>query len=102
MAFRTSTAQNCINDKFNPLPNVVADSPANRGYSGGFKVQLMRKDFNLAVEVAERVGAKLQLGQAGLQTYTDASQDPSCRNLDSRVAYRYIGGYEEWEKRFGQ
>jgi len=98
--FKTSTAQNCINDKFNPVPNVGENSPANRGYSGGFKVQLMRKDFNLAVEMAERVGARLQLGQAGLRTYTDASEDPRCKDLDSRVVYRYIGGDEEWEKRF--
>jgi 3-hydroxyisobutyrate dehydrogenase-like beta-hydroxyacid dehydrogenase len=41
--FQTSTAQNCMNDKFNPVPNVIADSPANRGYSGGFKVQLCAK-----------------------------------------------------------
>jgi 3-hydroxyisobutyrate dehydrogenase-like beta-hydroxyacid dehydrogenase len=100
--FQTSTAQNYMNDKFNPVPNVIADSPANRGYSGGFKVQLMRKDFNLAVEMAERVGARLQLGQAGLQTYTEASQDPRCQDLDSRVVYRYIGGDEEWEKRLRQ
>jgi len=98
--FSTSTAQSCIGDKFNPVPNVIADSPANRGYSGGFKIQLMRKDFNLAVDMAERVGAKLELGQAGLKTYTDASQDQRCRDLDSRVIYRYIGGDEEWEKRF--
>ncbi len=98
--FSTSTAQSCIGDKFNPVPNVIADSPANRGYSGGFKIQLMRKDFKLAVEMAERVGAKLELGPAGLKTYTAAAQDEKCRDLDSRVIYRYIGGDEEWEKRF--
>ena len=62
--------------KFNPVPDVIVESPANRGYVGGLKVQLMRKNFNLAVEMAERVGVRLQLGQAGLQTYTEASQDP--------------------------
>jgi 3-hydroxyisobutyrate dehydrogenase len=41
----------------------------------------MRKDFNLAVEMAEKVGARLQLGQAALKTYAEASQDPRSQDL---------------------
>jgi len=93
--FHSSTAQNCICDKFNPVPGVVPEAPSSNGYKGGFKVQLMRKDFGLAVDTAERVGAKLALGKAGLETYTGASNDPKCRDLDSRVVYRYLGGKED-------
>jgi 3-hydroxyisobutyrate dehydrogenase len=57
----------------------------------------MRKDFALAVDAAERVGAKLALGEKGLGVYTDAMNDPKCKDLDSRVVYRYLGGDEEWQ-----
>ena len=94
--FGASTAQNCINDRFCPVPGVVPNAPSSKGYTGGFKVQLMLKDFDLAVATAERVGARLALGQAGLDVYEGASKDPRCRDLDSRVVYRYLGGKEDW------
>jgi 3-hydroxyisobutyrate dehydrogenase len=62
-------------------------------------VQLMRKDFALAVDTANRVGADLALGQSGLDVYTSAMKDPRCKDLDSRVVYRYLGGDENWEER---
>ena len=96
--FGASTAQNCINDRFCPVPGVVPDAPSSKGYKDGFKVQLMRKDFGLAVATAERVGARLALGQAGLDVYTAASSDPRCKDLDSRVVYRYLGGKENWDQ----
>ena len=92
--FHASTAQNCISDRFNPVPGVCPEAPSSNGYHGGFKVELMRKDFGLAVDTANRVGAKLVLGQAGLETYRGASDDPRCKGLDSRVVYRYLGGEE--------
>jgi hypothetical protein len=54
----------------------------------------MRKDFALAVESAQRVDAKLMLGEAGLTTYTETAKDPRCYDLDSRVVYRWLGGRE--------
>lgn len=96
--FSASTAQNRIQETWNPVPGVCPDAPSSKGYEGGFKIQLMKKDFGLAVQTAERVGAKLVLGDIGLKTYTDASEDPQCRDRDSRVVYRYLGGKEDWEK----
>lgn len=98
--FSTSTAQSTISDKWNPVPGICPEAPASHGYEGGFKVQLMRKDFNLAVETAKNVGAKLALGEVGLETYTGASNDPNCRDKDSRVVYRYLGGDENWTARY--
>lgn len=94
--FSTSTAQSTISDKWNPVPGICPDAPASHNYNGGFKVQLMRKDFNLAVETANQLGARLALGEAGLKTYTDASNDPNCRDKDSRVVFRFLGGDENW------
>jgi len=95
--YAAGTAQNTICDKFNPVPGVFPEAPSSKGYKEGFKVQLMRKDFSLAVEMAKRVGSKNVLGEVGLETYTAASNDPRCRDLDSRVVYRYLGGREDWE-----
>lgn len=97
--YAAGTAQNTICDKFNPCPGVVPGAPSTGGYKEGFKVQLMKKDFTLAVDMANKVGAKLALGEAGLKTYEGASNDPKCRDLDSRVVYRYLGGNEDWEGR---
>lgn len=94
--YAAGTAQNTICDRFNPVPGIYPEAPSTKGYKEGFKVQLMRKDFALAVEMAKRVGSKNVLGGAGLETYTGASNDPNCRDLDSRVVYRYLGGDEHW------
>lgn len=62
----------------------------------------MRKDFALAVDTADRVGVKLALGQSGLDVYTSAMNDPSCKDLDSRVVYRYLGGNENWQEKLNE
>lgn len=97
--FAAGTAQNAICDRFNPCPGVVPDAPSSKGYEGGFKVQLMKKDFSLAVDMANKVEATLTLGQGGLKTYESASNDPECYDRDSRVIFRYIGGDENWAKK---
>jgi len=98
--FQASTAGSAINDKFNPVPGICPDAPASKGYAPGFKIQLMRKDFNLACEMGQRVGVKTALAEPGLDVYTKAMQDPHCKDLDSRVVFRYLGGEEDWAKRF--
>jgi len=97
--FAVSTAQSTINDKWNPVPGVCPSAPASKDYQGGFKVQLMKKDFGLAVETAQRVGAQLYLGEPGFIVYERASQDEACRDRDSRVVFRYIGGDEDWKEK---
>ncbi|KAF2010789.1 hypothetical protein BU24DRAFT_471842 [Aaosphaeria arxii CBS 175.79] len=95
--YGAGTAQNAICDKFCPVPDVYPEAPSTGGYKQGFKVELMKKDFGLAVDMAKRVGSKNVLGDVGLETYENASKDPQCRGLDSRVVYRYLGGNEDWQ-----
>ncbi|KAF1358575.1 hypothetical protein EJ07DRAFT_124259 [Lizonia empirigonia] len=95
--YAAGTAQNTICDKFCPVPHVYPDAPSSGGWKQGFKVQLMRKDFGLAVEMAKRVRSNNVLGDIGLETYEGAANDPRCRDLDSRVVYRYLGGQEDWQ-----
>jgi 3-hydroxyisobutyrate dehydrogenase len=99
--FHSSTAQSAICDDWCPVPGLCPEAPASNGYKGGFKVQLMRKDFGLAVDTAERVGARLALGDQGLKVYDETMKDPKCKDLDSRVVYRYLGGEEEWKEKLG-
>ncbi|EGP83804.1 uncharacterized protein MYCGRDRAFT_48355 [Zymoseptoria tritici IPO323] len=99
--FHTSTAQSAICDDWCPVPGLCPEAPASKGYQGGFRVQLMKKDFGLAVDAAERVGAKLALGREGLAVYEGASKDEKCKDLDSRVVYRYLGGEEDWKAKGG-
>ena len=98
--FHTSTAQSSILDDWCPVPGLCPDAPASKGYKGGFRVQLMKKDFGLAVDAAKRVDARLALGAEGLKVYEEASVDPSCRDLDSRVVFRFLGGREDWRRDF--
>jgi 3-hydroxyisobutyrate dehydrogenase-like beta-hydroxyacid dehydrogenase len=95
--FAAGTAQNTVCDRFNPVPGVYADAPSSNGYQNGFKVQLMKKDFSLALDMARRVGSTNVLGDAGLETYKGASEDARCRDLDSRIVFRYLGGNENWQ-----
>ncbi|KAF9050274.1 6-phosphogluconate dehydrogenase [Panaeolus papilionaceus] len=92
--FSTSSGGSWVNDTVNPVPGVCPDAVTSRGYEGGFKVQLMKKDMTLAIEAAKQVDAKLVLGEAGLSAYAAASDDPRCRDKDSRVVYRWLGGIE--------
>ena len=95
--FAAGTAQNTICDVFNPVPGVCPDAPSSKGYEGGFRVQLMKKDFGLAVDMARRVGVRRNaLGVAGLGVYAAASEAADCKGLDSRVVFRWLGGRENW------
>jgi 3-hydroxyisobutyrate dehydrogenase len=94
--YAAGTAQNTVCDKFCPVPGVFPEAPSSNGYQDGFKIQMMRKDFSLAVEMARRVEARNVLGGAGLTIYEGASEDVRCKDLDSRVVFRYLGGNENW------
>lgn len=47
-----SSGNNWVLQKYNPYPGVNPDSPATRGYTGGFLVNLMCKDLGLAMRAA--------------------------------------------------
>lgn len=100
--YEASTAGSAINRAWNPVPGLSPKAPASEGYKPGFRVELMRKDFALAVEEGRRVGARLELAEKGLEVYTRTMEDERCKGLDSRVVYRWLGGDEEWQKRFDE
>ncbi|KAF8829279.1 hypothetical protein HHX47_DHR3000941 [Lentinula edodes] len=87
--FKTSSGGSWVNSTVNPVPGVCPDAVTSKGYEGGFKIQLMKKDISLAIQAAKTVDAKLVLADAGLGAYAAATDDPNCRDRDSRVVYRW-------------
>jgi 3-hydroxyisobutyrate dehydrogenase len=52
-----------------PLPGVGPESPADRGYQGGFAAGLMLKDLKLAMAAAQGVDASVPMGAAAEALY---------------------------------
>lgn len=52
-----------------PVPGVGPETPADRGYDGGFAAQLMLKDLTLAMEAAQSAGAYTPMGGEAAELY---------------------------------
>jgi 3-hydroxyisobutyrate dehydrogenase len=52
-----------------PVPGVGPETPADRGYEGGFASALMLKDLKLAAEAAQQVGAYTPMGGEAEELY---------------------------------
>ena len=85
----TSSARCWSSDTYNPVPGVMRDVPAERGYEGGFSAALMVKDIRLALESA--VGTSepqpTPMGEAALELYA--------RMVDAGVHTKDFGGIYE-------
>lgn len=64
-----------------PLPGVGPESPADRGYQGGFAAALMLKDLRLAAEAAASAGAATPMGDRARELY-EAFVDSGQGQLD--------------------
>ena len=64
-----SSGQNWSLTSYCPLPGVGPDSPADRGYDGGFAAALMLKDLRLAMEAAASVDAATPMGARAAELY---------------------------------
>jgi 3-hydroxyisobutyrate dehydrogenase len=58
-----SSGRNWVLELYNPVPGVMDNVPASRGYSGGFGVDLMLKDLGLAAEAAVSAKSAVPLGE---------------------------------------
>ena len=72
----------------NPVPGISEGAPAERGYEGGFGVELMKKDLGLAMDEARRVGAVTQLGDQATRIYAAVQADEPGK--DFSVVYRWL------------
>ncbi|GAM29303.1 hypothetical protein SAMD00019534_124790 [Acytostelium subglobosum LB1] len=87
--FNTSSARCWSSELYNPCPGVLENSPASRGYTGGFGSALMNKDLGLAVDSAKSLGEPLPLGTTAHQFYTMMVQK-GLGNKDFSVAYEFL------------
>jgi 3-hydroxyisobutyrate dehydrogenase len=65
-----SSGRNWALELYNPYPGVMDNTPASRGYSGGFGVDLMLKDLGLAAEAALSARAAIPLGELARNLYS--------------------------------
>ena len=72
----------------NPVPGVSPGAPAEKGYEGGFGIELMKKDLKLAMEEARRVGAKVEMGERAGDVYEDV--EFAEKGKDFSVVYRWL------------
>ncbi|MBV7255163.1 3-hydroxyisobutyrate dehydrogenase [Pacificimonas sp. WHA3] len=64
-----SSGQSWSLTSYCPLPGVGPDSPADRGYAGGFAAALMLKDLKLAAEAARSADAATPMGGLAKELY---------------------------------
>lgn len=57
-----SSGNNWSLERYNPWPGVMENTPASRGYQGGFMTRLMVKDLGLAMALAEHAKSPVPLG----------------------------------------
>ena len=79
---KVSSGGNWALNVYNPYPGVMPDVPASRGYSGGFLVDLMRKDLGLALETAQQSASAVPMGSLAHSLYQTHRQTHDSGQLD--------------------
>lgn len=69
-----SSGRNWTLEVYNPMPGVMENVPASRGYTGGFGTDLMLKDLGLAMEIAATADAATPLGTHARDLYKAHSE----------------------------
>ncbi|NSL87134.1 3-hydroxyisobutyrate dehydrogenase [Chitinophaga sp. Mgbs1] len=64
-----SSGRNWSLEVYNPFPGVMENTPASRGYTGGFAVDLMTKDLGLAIAAGTEIQSATPLGKMALDLY---------------------------------
>lgn len=86
-----SSGRNWSLDTYNPVPGIMENVPASKGYAGGFPTELMIKDLRLAMEAANDSGANTPLGALATNLYR-IWQKSGGANLDFSSIYRMVNG----------
>ena len=87
--FAVSTAQSASTKIFNPIPDVIPDSPSSNNYQPGFAVDLMLKDINIAIECADSLGFNMKILKKCKKLFQKAS-DAGDGAKDFSIVYKYI------------
>ena len=68
-----SSGKNWALEVYNPCPNILETVPSSNNYEGGFAVDLMLKDMNLAMQAASLSKIKMPLGEMASKLYKEHS-----------------------------
>jgi 3-hydroxyisobutyrate dehydrogenase len=93
-AINSSSGRCWSSDTYNPVPGVMENVPASRGYSGGFGSSLMKKDLWLALQAAQETKAPLPLASAAHQLYALMTSDPSAPEKDFSSVFEFLQGHK--------
>jgi len=75
-------------EKYNPVPGVMENVPASKGYQGGFMVNLMLKDLGLAMEAANSSKSSTPMGamaQSLFSMYRNGGDDRGTMDFSSII-----------------
>jgi 3-hydroxyisobutyrate dehydrogenase len=86
----SSSGRNWTLEVYNPCPGIMDNTPASRGYSGGFSVDLMYKDLGLAQESAIALQVATPLGSMVRNLY--ALHSRASGHLDFSSIYQFLSG----------
>ena len=86
-----SSGQSWSMTSYCPLPGVGPETPADRGYQGGFAAGLMLKDLKLAVQAASDADASVPMGAEAMSLY-QAFANAGNAGLDFSGIIRMLGG----------
>jgi len=89
----TSSGRCWSSDTYNPCPGVMPKVPASNQYKGGFAVDLMRKDLQLALQAANSVNASTPLAGSVKQLY-DMVSSRGYGDKDFSFLYQFVKGAE--------
>lgn len=87
---RKSSGGNWPLNVYNPWPGVMDGAPAGRGYRGGFAVDLMIKDLNLALDAAADAGVPTALGALARNLYATHRRQNDAGGLDFSSILRLV------------
>lgn len=88
----TSTGKCWPSEINNPVPGVLAESPASKDYEGGFGTALMNKDLKLAMRAAQQFGIEPRLGPMAASIYSAIEGNDRYKGKDFSVVYKYLRG----------
>ncbi len=67
---RQSSGGNWALNVYNPVPGVMENAPASKGYAGGFMTDLMVKDLGLAMDLSQQLNAPVPMGSQARALYS--------------------------------
>lgn len=86
-----STGRCWSTDTYNPVPGVMENVPASKGYEGGFSIPLIAKDLGIAEAAALSCNTPLPLGAATHQLYRTMMLN-GYHDKDFAAVYEYLKG----------